>query len=172
MPQNLWAPWRMAYVTRADEQKGCFFCRAAAPDADDRRTLVVRRGETCFTMLNKYPYNNAHLLIAPNRHEADFAALTDAETLELMRTVSAAIEVLREVVGAQGFNVGWNLGRCAGAGAPDHIHAHVVPRWAGDTNFMPVLGDVKVIPQSLDDVWSRLREAWQERTDDVRATTD
>ena len=160
MAQNLWAPWRLAYVSRDEPDDGCFLCRAAQADSPDRETLVVGRGNTCFCIMNRFPYNNGHLMVAPYRHEADLAALEDDECLEMMRTIVAARDLLASTVKAQGFNIGWNLGRCAGAGVEDHLHAHVVPRWSGDTNFMPVLADVKVIPQALDELWEQLSAAW------------
>ena len=150
----------MEYVGQCDEEKGCFLCRAASGERDDAQSLVVARGQACLCVMNRYPYSNGHLLIAPYRHEADLAALTEAETAETMRMISRAVVTLRQVVNAHGLNVGWNLGRCAGAGLADHLHAHVVPRWPGDTNFMPALSDVKVIPQALDELWRHLREAW------------
>ena len=163
MHENLWAPWRLDYVSQCGEPRdGCFMCNAASGEADDRETLVVARGERCFCILNRYPYSNGHLMVAPKRHEGDFAALEEAETIEMIRAIGRATEVLRRVVRAQGFNIGWNLGDCAGAGVSDHAHAHVVPRWPGDTNFMPVIGAVKVIPQALDEVWEKLRDAWAE----------
>jgi len=156
--QRLWAPWRLEYVQGADEQEGCVFCRAAA--GDDEEHLVVRRGELAFVVLNKYPYTSGHLLVAPYRHGVNFPELDDAEALEIHRLGAQGLAALGAVYGPEGFNLGWNIGRVAGAGIVDHGHLHVVPRWAGDTNFMPVLGDVKVIPEHLAATRRRLADAW------------
>jgi len=161
MFQNLWAPWRMAYVTQLGRNdKGCFLCRAADPSDSDGQQLVVARDELCVCVMNQFPYNNGHLLVAPLRHEGNLDALSDEETAAMMDMIRLAIRLLRKLVSAQGFNVGWNLGRAAGAGVADHLHAHIVPRWAGYTNFMPVVADVKVIPQALEELRARLIEAW------------
>jgi ATP adenylyltransferase len=156
--KQLWAPWRLEYIAQADEQEGCVFCRAAA--SDDEAGLVVHRGRDAFAMLNKYPYSSGHLMVAPYRHEGDFAALEDAAVLELHRLAGAGMAALAETYGPQGYNLGWNLGRIAGAGVVDHVHLHVVPRWAGDTNFMPVLADVKVLPEHLEATRRKLAAAW------------
>jgi ATP adenylyltransferase len=158
MAEQLWAPWRLEYIKRADEETGCIFCRAAA--AEDEDGLVVHRGDDAFVLLNKFPYSSGHLMVAPYRHVGDFAELTDDEALEIHRLAERGTGALAQVYGPQGYNLGWNLGRIAGAGIVDHVHLHVVPRWAGDTNFMPVLADVKVIPEHLADTRRRLAEAW------------
>jgi ATP adenylyltransferase len=137
---------------------GCFFCRAAA-DRDDRENLVVARGEHSIVLLNRYPYNNGHLLIAPRHHQAALGDITPESHLEMMQTISRMVELLKRRIKADGFNVGLNLGRVAGAGVPGHLHWHLVPRWHGDTNFMPVVADVNVIPQSLDALLTLLHEA-------------
>ena len=157
--ERLWAPWRLEYVQNADAQDGCFLCAAAASD-DDVQHLVVNRGERAIVVLNKFPYASGHLLVAPTRHGVDFGGLDDAEALEIHRLGQHGIEALGAVFRAEGFNLGWNIGRVAGAGVPDHGHLHVVPRWAGDTNFMPVLGDVKVIPEHLRATRATLADAW------------
>ena len=160
MPKDLlWAPWRMEFIRQADDQDGCFLCRAAESDRD-RELLVVHRGETCLCMLNRYPYNNGHLLIAPYRHEGTLDALTNAEQLEIMTMTRDATLALGRAVSPQGYNIGANLGRIAGAGLVDHFHMHVVPRWSGDTNFMTTVGSAKVIPQALNELWSLLSEEW------------
>ncbi|HET7572340.1 MAG TPA: HIT domain-containing protein [Gaiellaceae bacterium] len=156
---RLWAPWRLEYVQSADEQEGCVFCRAGAA-RDDEPELVVHRGEHAFVLLNKFPYASGHLLVAPYRHGCSFADLAAEEALETHRLAAAGIEALRAVYGPEGFNVGWNLGRIAGAGIVDHAHAHVVPRWGGDTNFMPVLADVRVLPEHLVESRRKLAAAW------------
>ena len=156
--KHLWAPWRLEYVASADEQEGCIFCRAA--EGDDEEHLVVHRGELAFVLLNKFPYSSGHLLVVPYRHGLNFGDLDDAETLAVHRLGAEGLEALRRVYSPEGFNLGWNIGRVAGAGIPEHGHLHVVPRWGGDTNFMPVLGDVKVLPEHLVATRRRLAEAW------------
>jgi ATP adenylyltransferase len=150
MPKPLWAPWRLAYVEHADELDRCIFCE---PEPE----LLVHAGERAFAVLNKFPYSSGHLLVAPRRHLADFGQLDDGEALELHRLAARGVGALRAEYGAEGFNVGWNLGRVAGAGIADHVHLHVVPRWNGDTSFMPVLADVKVLPEHLLETARRLR---------------
>jgi ATP adenylyltransferase len=152
-PQPLWAPWRLAYVQHADELDRCIFCE---PEAE----LLVYEGERALVVMNKFPYSSGHLLVAPRRHVGDFGALTDDESLEVHRLASNGIEALRAVYAPHGFNLGWNIGRVAGAGIEDHVHLHVVPRWSGDTSFMPVLGDVKVLPEHLLETARRLRASF------------
>ncbi len=156
--RQLWAPWRLEYIQAADDLDGCIFC-AAAGEAEVE-ALVVYRGEHAFVLLNRYPYASGHLMVAPFRHEAEFGALSAEEALEVHRLASLALGVLAETMRPQGFNLGWNLGRIAGAGVVDHVHLHVVPRWAGDTNFMPVLADVKVIPEALAETRRKVVAAW------------
>ena len=155
---RLWAPWRLEYVQGADEIEGCVFCHAA--EGDDEEQLVVHRGERAFVLLNKFPYTSGHLMVAPSRHGAGFADLDEAEALEVHRLATEGIAALTAVFRPEGFNVGWNLGRVAGAGIVDHAHLHVVPRWGGDTNFMPVLADVRVIPEHLVETRRKLASAW------------
>ena len=152
-PQPLWAPWRLAYVQHADELDRCIFCE---PEAE----LLVYEGERALVVMNKFPYSSGHLLVAPRRHVGDFGALADDESLEVHRLASNGIEALRAVYAPHGFNLGWNIGRVAGAGIEDHVHLHVVPRWSGDTSFMPVLGDVKVLPEHLLETARRLRASF------------
>jgi ATP adenylyltransferase len=152
----LWAPWRLEYIVKADEESECIFC---APDEQ----LLVHRGERALVLLNKFPYASGHLMVAPVRHTGDFVSLERDEAAEIHALASQAIGALAQVYSPQGFNLGWNLGRIAGAGILDHVHQHVVPRWAGDTNFMPLLADVKVLPEHLLDTARRLREAWPGR---------
>ncbi|MBA2384692.1 MAG: HIT domain-containing protein [Actinobacteria bacterium] len=158
MPKPLWAPWRLEYVSQADEQSGCVFCAEGAGEVED--SLVVHRGERAFAALNKFPYSSGHLLIAPFAHVGALSGLGDETALEIHRLGVAGIDALREVYRPDGFNLGWNLGRAAGAGIADHVHLHVVPRWSGDTSFMPVLGDAKVLPEHLHATREQLREAW------------
>jgi ATP adenylyltransferase len=156
--ERLWAPWRLEYIQGADEQEGCIFCRAR--DGSDEESLVVRRGERAFVVLNRYPYAPGHLMVAPNRHEGEFGELDAEEAAEIHRLAASGLGALAQTMRPQGFNLGWNLGRIAGAGIIDHVHLHVVPRWAGDTNFMPVLADVKVLPEALRDTRLKLADAW------------
>jgi ATP adenylyltransferase len=156
--ERLWAPWRLEYIQSADEQEGCVFC--AARDGDDAERLVVHRGNRALVVLNKYPYASGHLMVAPDRHEGEFGDLDADEALEVHRLAAAALAALAETIRPQGFNLGWNLGRIAGAGVVDHVHLHVVPRWAGDTNFMPVLADVKVLPEALESTRQKLADGW------------
>jgi len=151
---------RLLERPRSREQDGTPF---RLPWIYDEPELVVHRGELAFALLNKFPYASGHLMVAPYRHGSAFDDLEDAEALEVQRLSVAAIEALRAVFAPEGFNVGWNLGRVAGAGIVDHGHLHVVPRWNGDTNFMPVLADIKVIPEHLLETRRKLAEAWPER---------
>ncbi len=151
--ERLWAPWRMQYINNA-ESPGCIFCDK--PGLEDREALIVHRGEHGFLMLNAFPYNNGHLLAAPYQHTAEISELEPGARLELMDLVDRGMALLRRMGRPDGFNVGINLGRVAGAGITDHIHLHIVPRWNGDTNFMPVLADTKVLPEALEEVWRKL----------------
>jgi ATP adenylyltransferase len=159
MTKPLWAPWRLEYITQADDQSGCVFCDEAARTIDPADSLLISAGDAAIVLLNKYPYSSGHLMAAPRRHVGELAGLTDDEVLEINRLAVAGIDALTRVYRPDGFNLGWNLGRVAGAGIADHVHLHVVPRWSGDTNFMPVLADVKVIPEHLLETRDRLRDA-------------
>lgn len=159
--KRLWIPWRMAYL-KGSKEKGCIFCnKIRASKRSDRKNLVVWRGERAFIVLNLYPYSNGHLMVAPYEHTGDLDAL-DGETLkEMMLLVAKAIRALRRMMKPQGFNIGANLGRVAGAGVDDHVHIHVVPRWGGDTNFMPVLAETRMIPELLPQTYAKLQKALQ-----------
>jgi ATP adenylyltransferase len=158
--ERLWAPWRMAYV-EVKEPAGCIFCEK--PKAgDDRQELILYRGQTAFVLLNKFPYNNGHLMVAPYRHTADLAGLSAEEQAEIIGLGGAATRLLEHALSPDGFNLGINLGRTAGAGVAEHLHLHVVPRWNGDTNFMPVLAETKVLPDALFSSYDRLRQAVEE----------
>lgn len=163
---QLWAPWRLAYAAQTPKNpvpgNDCFICRGLASDAD-RDNLIALRTAHSVVVLNRFPYNNGHLLVAPLSHKARPDALTDAETLDLQHTLRRMIAIIEKRMNPDGFNVGLNLGKAAGAGLPGHLHWHLVPRWNGDTNFMPVLTDVKVIVQSLDSLYELLREELGER---------
>lgn len=171
--QEIWAPWRHAYVTDSEKKvrtdfsklrfldgadSDCFICQAVADSPEnDKERLVLKRNEHSLVIMNRFPYNNGHLLITPRRHVGRLELLTEREHLELMDTLSKIIPTMEKVMNCDGFNVGLNLGRVAGAGLPGHLHWHLVPRWNGDTNFMPVLACVNVIPQSMDVLWELLR---------------
>ena len=160
MTKPLWAPWRLEYIAQADELPGCVFCDEGAGQLSESQSLVVHRGTSAVVLLNKYPYSSGHLMVAPLRHTGTLGDLTDQEALELHKLAVAGVDALGRTYGPDGFNLGWNLGRPAGAGIADHVHLHVVPRWSGDTNFMPVLADVKVLPEHLLATRDRLRDAW------------
>jgi ATP adenylyltransferase len=155
---NLWAPWRIEYIRGLPAKKSdCFICDAIKAGSRDDLDLVLWRTGRCIVVLNRYPYNNGHLLIAPVRHIADLQSAEDEELAELMKLVVRSQEVLSAAIGPHGFNVGMNFGRCAGAGLPQHLHIHVVPRWEGDTNFMSVCTDTDVIGQSLSELLEQLK---------------
>lgn len=149
---KLWSPWRSQYIdsflTKEKSEK-CILCSLAGENPEDSSNLLVDKGESTFTVLNLYPYNNGHLMIIPFEHKGEIELLTSAENSEIMEKLQLAVKALTLAIGPEGFNIGANLGKCAGAGIDDHIHFHVVPRWNGDTNFMPVVGEVKVISQDL-----------------------
>jgi ATP adenylyltransferase len=155
---SLQAPWRIDYLRSIDKTDGCFLCQAAAAttEAERRERLVLWDSQHCIVLMNRYPYVNGHLMVAPKGHQAEFSDLAEAELLDLQVQTREAIEVLRRAMGPQGFNVGINLGRCAGAGVPGHLHQHVVPRWNGDVNYMSVIGEVRVIPQALSQLYDEL----------------
>ncbi len=153
--ERLWSPWRLEYVTSTADARGCVFCDALGDESAG--SLVIHRGETCFVILNLYPYNSGHLMVVPNRHISTLASALPGERHEMMDLTRVAEQVLTEAYRPQGLNVGMNLGRSAGAGIVDHIHIHVLPRWHGDTNFMSVVGEVRVLPEDLTQTVLRLR---------------
>ena len=156
---NVWAPWRMEYIRSLDSQThdvGCFLCHYWQSPDDDRTNYVVLRGRSAFAVMNRFPYTNGHLLISPAAHQAELGRLDDEALLEMATMTRDAVALLTKAIGPQGFNIGYNIGRCAGAGLPEHIHAHVVPRWNADTNYMAVLGGVRVIPEALDATYQQL----------------
>ncbi len=157
MEKPLWAPWRMEYIL-SKKPKECIFCESpAAPEADDRKNLVVHRSAHAFTCLNRYPYNSGHVMVIPRAHVDDLAALSPEEYADLGEELRRVIAVLEATYAPEGMNVGMNLGRAGGAGIDEHLHWHVVPRWVGDNNFMPVLADQRVVVEALDAAWERLR---------------
>ncbi len=162
--QQMWSPWRSQYIQSfkdETEKPACFLCAARdAVDADEEH-LVVHRAESCFVILNRYPYNSGHVMVVPQRHSGALEELTADELAEIMLTIRDTDQVLRTVFSPHGMNIGANLGRTAGAGLPDHLHFHLVPRWNGDTNFMPVLSDVKVVSESLEDSRQKISDAYE-----------
>lgn len=157
----LWAPWRIEFI-RGEKEPGCFLCGNETESDKPENALVVRRGRTAFVILNRYPYNSGHLLIAPYRHLSDLPLLTKEEREELFELCIQSELTLRRTLNPEAFNVGFNLGKPAGAGVADHLHMHVVPRWNGDNNFMPVLADIRCVPEALEATAELLRENWTE----------
>ena len=162
-PKSLHAPWRMEYIRTLEKPEGdaCFICLAvaAASDDDRRKRLVLWQSDHSIVIINRFPYTNGHLLIAPKAHKSDLELLTDAEQLDLQLQTTEAVRLLKRAMSPQGFNIGINLGRCAGAGLPGHLHQHIVPRWAGDTNFMSVVADTRVVPQAMSVLYDELMTA-------------
>jgi len=156
---KLWAPWRIQYVS-TEKPGGCFLCDYPK-DINDKEHLILHRGDEVFVIMNYYPYNNGHILIAPYQHTCELSDLSSAAKLEMMNLVEVSTKILKEAMSAQGFNTGLNLGTVAGAGVKDHLHMHVVPRWNGDTNFMPVLGHTKVVSEGLEQTWEKLYSFYQ-----------
>ena len=163
--QRLWAPWRAQYLSEMSkrEKGGCLFCRMAKSDSDAKNYVVLRR-KHCFVVLNIYPYNNGHLLIVPYRHVSDLNKMRQDERLEFFDLLMYTKQLLEEVLHPEGFNIGMNIGHAAGAGVPKHLHMHIVPRWEGDVNFMPTVANIKVISQSLDELYRKLIEADKNKT--------
>ncbi len=151
---TLWAPWRMEYI-KSEKPQGCIFC-TKPKERDDEKNLIVARGETCFVIMNYYPYNNGHMMVVPYRHISELKELSTEERAEMMALLARSTEVLKTQMAPHGFNIGMNLGKAAGAGIDDHLHMHIVPRWSADTNFMPVLGHTKVVPDALRTTWKEL----------------
>jgi ATP adenylyltransferase len=160
--EALYAPWRMDYIRSLSKPApdSCFICEAAASATDQQRQerLVLWNTEYAIVMINRYPYTNGHLLVAPRAHKPDLELLDPAEQLEISDQIIQAVRLLKRAISAQGFNIGINLGRCAGAGLPGHLHHHVVPRWAGDVNFMGIVGEVRVIPEAQSQLWKELKQ--------------
>lgn len=169
--ERMWAPWRMEMIRAPHcKDEGCFLCTKPAQDKD-RENLVLERGETCYCLMNLYPYNNCHLMVVPYRHSGEIMDLTPQELAELMRLAQRWIAIIRKAARPEGFNVGMNLGRIAGAGMAEHLHLHIVPRWGGDTNFMSVFGGSRVINQALEETWGELRQAAQAYDSEREAAT-
>ncbi len=153
--QTIWAPWRIEYLTK-EREDGCIFCKKPK-EKKDRRNLILYRGKSGFIIMNRYPYSNGHLMAVPYRHIRELTQLNQKERLELMNLTTRCVEILKDFK-TEGFNIGMNIGKAAGAGIDDHVHFHVVPRWSGDTNFMPVIGNIKVIPEYLDQSYFKLTQ--------------
>lgn len=156
---HLWAPWRMEYVRLPEEEKpkGCIFC-TKPKDNDDKENLIIYRGKKVFIIMNKYPYNNAHLMIVPYRHLSDYSALTEEELSEISKLTQITIGILKKTIKPDGFNIGFNIGESAGAGIAQHIHKHIVPRWNGDTSFMPVICHTQVNVDGMTECWKELKK--------------
>lgn len=160
MVDKIFAPWRSEYILSGDKKDdGCIFCEYPKQDKDEEN-LIVFRGKLCFVIMNRYPYSAGHLMVIPYRHLHNFAELTAEELTELMQLAQKAVSVLTQVMSPHGFNLGMNIGKVAGAGIDQHLHLHIVPRWNGDTNFMPVVGDTRVISEALEAAYSRIKAAW------------
>ncbi len=159
--KKLWAPWRMEYIlNEIDKQDGCIFCDFPTKNSD-QEYLILYRSEKCYVIMNKFPYNNGHLMVVPYQHTGDMLDLDDDTLLDIQKTIRKTVEVMRSVLHPQAMNIGLNMGRMAGAGIDEHIHYHIVPRWDGDTNFMPVISGTKVVSESLQATWSKLSAEFQ-----------
>lgn len=153
---RLWAPWRSQYVRREEREEGCIFCKKPGENRDEENYILLR-GETSFVMLNTFPYNNGHLMIAPYRHLSSLEEMNSEESIEMMELLRRMVKLLRKALQPEGFNIGMNLGKAGGAGVVDHVHLHIVPRWIGDYNFMPLLSETKVIPEALEQTYRELK---------------
>ena len=161
--ERLWAPWRLEYIKNAqdDDEQECIFC-AKPKESRDKENLIIYRSHHCFVIMNKYPYNNGHIMVVPYLHEADLTRFSDEILLNIQHSIQLAVKALQQTMDPHGINVGINLGRSAGAGIVDHLHYHLVPRWDGDTNFMPVLTGTKVISEGLSESWGKLHNAFKD----------
>ena len=153
---NLWAPWRIDYIL-SEKEEGCIFCKKISENKDEEN-LILHRGKSSFLIFNKFPYNCGHLMSVPYRHIGNFEDLSEEELLEMNLLVKTAIKLIKRNMSPDGFNVGLNIGKVAGAGIDEHLHIHIVPRWGGDTNFMPVISDTRVVPQSLNETFKILKK--------------
>ncbi len=160
--EHLFAPWRIKYIKMAQEKDiDCIFCYyPSCPKEEDLKNLLLHRGKRAFVIFNRFPYNPGHLMVAPYKHTGNLEDLSVEETIELHELVVKCVSVIKKTMNPEGFNIGINIGKTAGAGFKDHIHIHIVPRWNGDTNFMPVIADTKVIPEALTDTYKKLKENW------------
>ena len=160
---RLWAPWRIEYI-KAEKEEGCIFCNKSN-SSNDRESLILYRGNLCFVIINLYPYNNGHLMVVPYKHESDTLKIDMKTKLEILTLADKSIEILREQMNPNGFNFGANIGEAGGAGIVDHLHYHLVPRWSGDTNFMPIIGETKIVVQSLKEIYDNLRPEFDKIND-------
>ena len=158
--KHLWSPWRMKYIEKHEKEEGCVFCNALSKE-DSAENLIAFRGANSFVILNLYPYASGHLMVVPFEHKSTLEELDSPTRAEIMELTTRCMKVLRKVYNPQGFNMGANIGEAAGAGVLDHVHLHILPRWAGDTNFMSTLGETRVLPESLKDTYKRVREGFQ-----------
>lgn len=154
--KQIWAPWRMKYILNSNKIKGCIFCKKIK-EKKDKKNYILYRGKSCFIIMNLFPYNSGHLMIAPYKHTAKFEDLEDEELLEFMHLIKKSLKILKKTLSPEGFNLGINLGKIAGAGIDEHLHLHIVPRWSGDTNFMPVISSTKIISEQLDETYKKLK---------------
>ena len=157
--KHIWSPWRMKYIEKNEKEEGCVFCNAQAKE-DGPANLIVFRGQRAFVILNLFPYTSGHVMVIPFEHVSTFEELPSATRAEMMELTSLSMSVLRKVYTPQGFNMGANIGESAGAGVPGHVHIHVVPRWSGDTNFMSTLGETRVLPESIEETYKRVRDGF------------
>lgn len=153
-------PWRRKYIEGHVKEDGCVFCNALAKTEDNSKNLIVHRGQRAFVIVNLFPYTNGHLMVAPMDHKASLELLDSETRAEMMELSSQAIVILKNIYHPQAFNVGANIGKAAGAGVPDHVHMHIVPRWAGDSNFMSILGETRVLPETIEETYERVRKGW------------
>jgi ATP adenylyltransferase len=154
-------PWRKNYIEGPDKEEGCVFCNALLKKADDPTNLIVHRGATAFVIVNLFPYTNGHLIVAPYDHQPLLENLDTETRAEMMELVTQATVVLKKAYRPHAFNLGANIGRAAGAGVPDHVHIHIVPRWTGDSNFMSIVGETRILPETIEETWRRIREGWE-----------
>ncbi len=160
---QLWAPWRMQFIEELrDKSSGCIFCELVQQTDQDRDRLILHRGTTCYVLMNRFPYNNGHLMIIPYQHTGKLSDLSGEENAEMMALAAKSVAIMEERIEAEGFNCGFNIGKVAGAGIADHVHLHVVPRWCGDTNFLPILGDTRSMPEYLANTYDRLVEGFND----------
>ena len=159
--QHLYAPWRNDYISSSEKPEGCFFCQGLALPENNPENLIIHRGQRAFVLLIRYPYTNGHLMVVPCEHNGRLEQLDAGTRSELMELITRSVQALTSVYQPAGFNIGSNIGIAAGAGVPDHVHFHVLPRWVGDTNFTTTVGQTRVLPETLEDTWRRLTDAWQ-----------
>lgn len=155
--KKIWAPWRIDYIENPKKEDGCFFCKYPKEN-DDKKRLILYRGKNAFVIMNYYPYTNGHLMISPYKHVSELSDLDNDTKIEIMNLIQKCTNVLKKAMKAEGFNIGINIGPVAGAGVKDHLHVHIVPRWTGDTNFMPIFGNIKIISEGLQQTWEKLRK--------------